>query len=183
MKDIANLKQKCCKESNKNDLDDVIGLLKRNKGATVELLIDDENNVKGLFYKDSYMTNVYSKFPELLLVDATYKLLDLRQPVYLLLTVTALASLVQFFHKFFSVLSSLRCEWDHHYLMKLAHKSAGHKNLNGVLRLYADYLTHSFNFVDKQFSLKDSLAQAIDTGNRTLQFSSSTGLSSCFFSL
>ena len=90
LKDIANLKQKCRKEFNKNDLDDVIGLLKRNKGATVELLIDDENNFKGLFYQDSYMKNIYSKFPELLLVDATYKLLDLldlRLPVYLLLCV------------------------------------------------------------------------------------------------
>ena len=33
------------------------------------------------------MKNIYSKFPELLLVDATYKLLDLRLPGYLLLCV------------------------------------------------------------------------------------------------
>ena len=87
LKDIANLKQKCRKDFNKNYLDNVIGLLKRNKGATVELLIDDENNFKGLFYQDNYMKNIYSKFPELLLVDATYKLLDLRLPVYLQLCV------------------------------------------------------------------------------------------------
>ena len=84
LKDIANLKQKCRNEFNKNDLDDVIGLLKRQEGAIVELLIDGESNFKGLFYQDSYMRNIYSMFPELLLVDATYKLLDLRLPVYLL---------------------------------------------------------------------------------------------------
>ena len=32
------------------------------------------------------MKNLYNMFPEILLVDATYKLLDLRIPVYLLLT-------------------------------------------------------------------------------------------------
>ena len=344
LKDIANLKQKCRKEFNKNDLDDVIGLLKRQQGAIVELLIDSENNFKGLFYQDSYMRNIYSKFPELLLVDATYKLLDLRLPVYLLLCVdgdglseiagmfilaeetkdvieaavqlfqkfnpnwgetqvimsdkdfterdafakcfpsaslniclfhtlrsfrrevtcekmgissaerlrcleiltqlayskspssyechlkalndasksvreyvvknwlpvkeqwvscfkdndlnlgettnnrlectfskiksvcSKYASLVQFFHEFFSVLSSLRSERDHHYLMTLARKSTEHKNLNVGLRLYADYLTpYSFNFINKQFSLIDSLATAIDTGKGTFQFSSSTG--------
>ena len=86
------------------------------------------------------------------------------------------ASLVQFFHEFFSVLSSLRSERDHHYLMTLARKSTEHKNLNGWLRLYAEYLTpYSFNFVDKQFSLTDSLATAIDNGSGSFQFSSSTG--------
>ena len=71
VKDIANLKQKYRKEFNENDLDDVIGLLKRHEGAIVELVIDDENNFKGLFYQDGYMRNIYGMFPELLLVDAT----------------------------------------------------------------------------------------------------------------
>ena len=33
------------------------------------------------------MRNIYMKFREVMLVDATYKLLDLRMPVYLLLVV------------------------------------------------------------------------------------------------
>ena len=33
------------------------------------------------------MRNMYMKFPEVMLVDVTYKLLDLRMPVYLLLVV------------------------------------------------------------------------------------------------
>ena len=33
------------------------------------------------------MSEIYEKFPEMLLVDATYKLIDLRIPVYLLLVI------------------------------------------------------------------------------------------------
>lgn len=33
------------------------------------------------------MTDIYAHFPEILLVDATYKLLDLRMPVYLLMCI------------------------------------------------------------------------------------------------
>ena len=33
------------------------------------------------------MSEMYEKFPEMLLVDATYKLIDLRIPVYLLLVI------------------------------------------------------------------------------------------------
>ena len=62
----------------------LLGLLQRQEEAIVERLIDSENNFKGLFYQDSYMRNIYSKFPELHL-DATYKLWDLQPPVYLLL--------------------------------------------------------------------------------------------------
>jgi hypothetical protein len=86
------------------------------------------------------------------------------------------ASLVLFFHEFFSILNSLRSKCDHHYLMTLARKSTEHENINGGLQFCANYLTpYSFNFVNKQFGLTDSLATAIDTGNGTFQFSSSTG--------
>ena len=33
------------------------------------------------------MQKVYEKFPEILLVDATYKLLELRMPIYLLIAI------------------------------------------------------------------------------------------------
>lgn len=87
LKDIANLKQKTKKDLKANDLDAVIAYLKKQKGSSVEVIIDSEDNFKGLLYMDSYMKNMYTKFPELLLVDATYKLLDLRMPVFLLLCV------------------------------------------------------------------------------------------------
>lgn len=48
---------------------------------------EDENNFKGLFYQDVKMQNMYAHFSQILLVDATRKLLDLRMPVYLLMSI------------------------------------------------------------------------------------------------
>ena len=87
LKDIANMKQKTRQDFNRNDLDSVINYLRQQKGSTAEVIINQENNFEGLFFQDEYMRQMYSKFPELLLVDATYKLLELRMPVYLLLCV------------------------------------------------------------------------------------------------
>ena len=50
-------------------------------------MVDNENNFKALLYQDLYMKNMFDKYPEMILVDATYKLLDLRLPVYLLLVI------------------------------------------------------------------------------------------------
>ncbi len=50
------------------------------------MLADEENVFKGLFFQDKQMCDVFDAYPELLCVDATYKLLDLRLPVYLMLS-------------------------------------------------------------------------------------------------
>ena len=50
-------------------------------------MVDNENNFKALFYYKLYMKNMFDKYPEMILVDATYKLLDLRLPAYLLLVI------------------------------------------------------------------------------------------------
>ena len=85
LKDISNIKQNSKKNIQKNDLDDVIGYLKKQPGCCTDVVVDEENNFKSLFYQDAHMQNIYTHFPEILLVDATYKLLDLRMPVYLLM--------------------------------------------------------------------------------------------------
>lgn len=46
-----------------------------------------EENFKCLFYQDRYMQHMFEQFPEIILVDATYKLLELRLPVYLVLVI------------------------------------------------------------------------------------------------
>ena len=56
-------------------------------GSTVEAYIDDHNTFSGLFFQDGIMKMVYVAYPEVLLVDATYKLNELRMPVYLLLVI------------------------------------------------------------------------------------------------
>ena len=85
LKDISNIKQNSKRNIQKNDLEDVIGYLKKQPGCCTDVVVDEENNFKSLFYQDAHMQNIYTHFPEILLVDATYKLLDLRMPVYLLM--------------------------------------------------------------------------------------------------
>ena len=40
---------------------------------------------KRLYFQDHQMRSIFSAYPELLCVDATYKLLDLRLPLYIML--------------------------------------------------------------------------------------------------
>ena len=49
--------------------------------------IDDEKNLKGLFYQDEEMRLIFDAFPEILLIDATYKLNNLRLPLYIMLAI------------------------------------------------------------------------------------------------
>lgn len=54
-------------------------------GASVEIYCDSEKNLKGIFFQDQQMKDAFKAYPELLCVDATYKLLELGLPVYLML--------------------------------------------------------------------------------------------------
>lgn len=54
-------------------------------GASVDVLVDESNMFMGLFFQDSEMKSIFNSYPELVCVDATYKLLELRFPVYIML--------------------------------------------------------------------------------------------------
>ena len=45
----------------------------------------EENVINGIFFQDEEMRRMYDRFPEMLFVDAMYKLNDLRMPLYLFL--------------------------------------------------------------------------------------------------
>ena len=53
--------------------------------ATVDVLSDNDNNFKGIFFQDEYMTRMFSSYPEIIFIDVTYKPLDLCIPLYLVL--------------------------------------------------------------------------------------------------
>ena len=86
-KDISNIKYRTRFLLNKNDLDSIVDFLYKEGDSSVDIMVDEEENFKWLLYQDAYMRNMYLKFPEVIVVDATYKILDLRMPVYLLLVV------------------------------------------------------------------------------------------------
>ena len=53
----------------------------------MEIFTDDQNTFTGLFFQDGIMKAVFAAYPEVLLVDATYKLNELRMSVYLFLVI------------------------------------------------------------------------------------------------
>ena len=54
-------------------------------GSTTEVIVDEQKNLSGLFYQDKTMKSSYCAYPELLCIDATYKLNNLRMPRYIML--------------------------------------------------------------------------------------------------
>ena len=54
-------------------------------GAQVAVLVDDNKALCGLFFQDQSMIDTFNAYPEIIFVDATYKLLELSLPVFLIL--------------------------------------------------------------------------------------------------
>ena len=54
-------------------------------GSAVEICVDTNKQFKGLFVQDKQMGKAFEAYPELVCLDATYKLLNLRLPVFLML--------------------------------------------------------------------------------------------------
>ena len=45
--------------------------------------MDHSEVLQGIFFQDQQMKQIFAAYPELVCVDATYKLLELRFPVYI----------------------------------------------------------------------------------------------------
>lgn len=54
-------------------------------GASVDVYSDELQNFKGMFFQDEVMKNCFNSYPEIVFIDATYKLLDINTPVYVML--------------------------------------------------------------------------------------------------
>ena len=54
-------------------------------GAVVEVTVNSDNVLSGIYFQDGYMIENYKRFPEMLFIDATHKLNELRMPLYVLL--------------------------------------------------------------------------------------------------
>ena len=74
LKDISNIKYRTRLPLNKNDLDSVLEFLKKEGDSSVDIMVDEGENVKGFLYENAYMRNIFMKFPEVVLVNDTYKL-------------------------------------------------------------------------------------------------------------
>ena len=87
LKNLSNSKYKFKLSLNKNNIESIADFLPKQGTSNVHIMVDNEKNFKALLYQDIYMKNMFDKYQEIILVDATYKLLDLRLPVYLNLVI------------------------------------------------------------------------------------------------
>ena len=55
--------------------------------STVEVFVSETNVFTGILFQDKAMSSTFGAFPEVLMIDATYKLNDLRMPLYLLMVI------------------------------------------------------------------------------------------------
>ena len=51
----------------------------------MEVLVNESNLLVGIYFQDVEMKQIFSAYPELICIDATHKLLELRFPVYIML--------------------------------------------------------------------------------------------------
>jgi zinc finger SWIM domain-containing protein 3 len=56
-------------------------------GADVELILRDENIVTAIYFQTTSMKRTYAAFPDVLMIDATYKLNALKMPLYVLMAI------------------------------------------------------------------------------------------------
>ena len=54
--------------------------------STVEVFVSETNVFTGILFQDKAMSSTFGAFPEVLMI-ATYKLNDLRMPLYLLMVI------------------------------------------------------------------------------------------------
>ena len=82
LKDISKIKYRTRLPLKRNDLESVAEFLHKEGDSSVDIIVDEVKNFKELLYKDAYMKNMYMTFSEVMLVETTYKRLNLRMPVY-----------------------------------------------------------------------------------------------------
>ncbi|KAJ8971664.1 hypothetical protein NQ314_000589 [Rhamnusium bicolor] len=70
-----------------NDLKEVLNILQEDPNSYVEIMTDEVNTLQGIYFQTHQMKRCFSNYPELLLPDATYKLNNLRMPLYILMEI------------------------------------------------------------------------------------------------
>lgn len=70
------------------DLQGAVSLLQAVPDSIVNVIHNNSTGVlQGIFFQDPFMRKAFERFPEVLLVDATYKLNELRMPLYVFVVI------------------------------------------------------------------------------------------------
>lgn len=84
LRDLTNLKSNNSTTLT-SELTETINFLRAFPNATVEVLVNDDNVLEGIYFQNNIMKKTFAAYPHVLLCDATYKLNNLRMPLYILL--------------------------------------------------------------------------------------------------
>ncbi|VDI69197.1 Hypothetical predicted protein [Mytilus galloprovincialis] len=84
LKDISNIISKVNASKKSDNIESLVSKLKKT-GSVVEVFHDFNNQVQGVFYQDEEMQKIFSAYCDIVFVDATYKLNDLRMPLYVIM--------------------------------------------------------------------------------------------------
>ena len=55
--------------------------------AEITTFVDDGNTEQAIYFQTAEMKSMFMSYPEILFIDATYKLNDLRMPLYVLMAI------------------------------------------------------------------------------------------------
>ncbi|KAJ8965977.1 hypothetical protein NQ314_003805 [Rhamnusium bicolor] len=79
--DISNIRS----TTTVNDLKEVLNILEEYPNSYVKIMTDEVDTLQGIYFQTHQMKRCFSNYPELLLLDATHKLNNLRMPLYILM--------------------------------------------------------------------------------------------------
>ena len=91
LKDIHNIKTRMKSKScaGRRDeqllLEELENILKKDTSSCGGVVVNEEDTLEMLFYQSGHMKQLFQKFPEILLVDATYNVNGVGMPLYCLM--------------------------------------------------------------------------------------------------
>jgi len=83
LKDIHNLV--LSKSPATDALKNLVNRYENKSNVDLEIIKNENNELQAIFYQDAEMKRIFSLCPEILFIDAIYKLNDLRLPLYVFL--------------------------------------------------------------------------------------------------
>lgn len=84
LQDVRNMKKKVKFSAGLSDMEELFDIVKEMEGqGKVQILIDDDNVIKMIAFATDEMMDMYSKFPEFICLDGTYKVNKYHYPLYL----------------------------------------------------------------------------------------------------
>lgn len=87
LKYLHNVKQKISPRET-NDLEAIFDGIKTQENVDIEFFVSEERNqLEGIYFQDARMKKYFQLYPEVVLMDATYKLNDRRMPLFLMMVI------------------------------------------------------------------------------------------------